>query len=48
MALPMIKAAWEKNGSDVPDVSGQEYAKLVSSDVARWRKVVADAGIKLE
>ena len=48
MALPMIKEAWEKNGSDVPDVSGAEYAKLVSADVARWHKVVTDAGIKLE
>jgi hypothetical protein len=48
MALPAIKAAWERNGSDVPDVSGAEYAKLVSADVARWRKVVTEAGIKLE
>jgi tripartite-type tricarboxylate transporter receptor subunit TctC len=48
MALPAIKAAWEKNGTDVPDVSGAEYAKLVSADVARWRKVVTDAGIKIE
>ena len=48
MALPALKTAWEKNGSDVPDVSGAEYAKLVSSDVSRWRKVVTDAGIKLE
>ena len=48
MALPALKTAWEKNGSDVPDVSGAEYAKLVSADVARWRKVVNDAGIKLE
>ena len=48
MAQPAIKAAWEKNGSDVPDVSGEEFTKLVSSDVARWRKVVTEAGIKLE
>ena len=48
MASPAIKTAWEKNGSDVPDVSGAEYAKLVSADVARWRKVVTEAGIKLE
>jgi len=48
MALPAIQAAWEKNGTDVPDVSGAEYAKLVSADVARWRKVVTEAGIKIE
>ena len=48
MALPAIQAAWEKNGTDVPDISGAEYAKLVSADVARWRKVVTEAGIKIE
>jgi len=48
MATPAIKTAWEKNGSDVPDVSGAEYGKLISADVARWSKVVAEAGIKLE
>jgi tripartite-type tricarboxylate transporter receptor subunit TctC len=48
MASPAIKTAWEKNGSDVPDVSGAEYGKLISADVARWRKVVTEAGIKLE
>ena len=48
MALPTIQAAWEKNGSDVPDVSGADFAKVVAADVARWRKVVTEAGIKLE
>ena len=48
MALPAIQAAWEKNGSDVPDISGAEFGKVISSDVERWRKVVAEAGIKLE
>ena len=48
MQLPMIKQAWEKSGSDVPDVAGAEFGKVVSSDVARWRKVVTEAGVKLE
>jgi tripartite-type tricarboxylate transporter receptor subunit TctC len=48
MALPAIKAAWEKNGSDVPDVSGAEFSALVASEVVRWRKVVSDGGVKLE
>jgi tripartite-type tricarboxylate transporter receptor subunit TctC len=48
MQLPAIKTAWEKNGSDVPDVSGAEFSKLVASEVVRWRKVVADGGVKLE
>lgn len=45
---PMIKDAWERNGSDVPDVSGPAFGKMVSSEVARWRKVVNDAGVKLD
>ncbi|MBX9845673.1 MAG: tripartite tricarboxylate transporter substrate binding protein [Xanthobacteraceae bacterium] len=48
MALPAIQSAWEKNGSEVPNVSGEAFAKVVSADVARWRKVVTEAGIKLE
>ncbi len=48
MQLPAIKTAWEKNGSDVPDVSGAEFAKLVSAEVVRWRKVVTEGGVKIE
>lgn len=43
-----IKDAWERNGSDVPDVPGPEFGKMVSADVARWRKVVTEAGVKLD
>lgn len=43
-----VKDAWERNGSDVPDVTGAEFGKLVSSEVARWRKVVTEAGVKLD
>ena len=48
MALPAIQAAWERNGSIVPDVSGAEFGKIISADVARWHKVVAESGIKVE
>jgi tripartite-type tricarboxylate transporter receptor subunit TctC len=48
LQAPMIKDTWERNGSDVPDVSGAAYGKMVSSEVARWRKVVTDAGVKLD
>ncbi|MDB5592630.1 tripartite tricarboxylate transporter substrate-binding protein [Enterovirga sp.] len=48
LGTPSVKAAWEKNGSDVPDVTGPEFAAFVSSEVKRWGKVVADAGVKLE
>jgi tripartite-type tricarboxylate transporter receptor subunit TctC len=42
------KEAWERNGSDVPDVTGAAFAKMVSSEVERWRKVVNDANVKLD
>jgi tripartite-type tricarboxylate transporter receptor subunit TctC len=48
LQAPMIKDAWERNGSDVPDVSGPAFGKMVSSEVTRWRKVVTDAGVKLD
>ena len=43
-----IKDAWERNGSDVPDVSGAAFGKMVASEVARWRKVVTEANVKLD
>ena len=48
LATPGIRDAWEKNGSDVPAVVGPEFAAFVSAEVARWGKVVKDAGVKLE
>jgi tripartite-type tricarboxylate transporter receptor subunit TctC len=48
LQAPMIKDAWERNGSDVPDVSGEAYGRMVASEVTRWRKVVTDAGVKLD
>jgi tripartite-type tricarboxylate transporter receptor subunit TctC len=43
-----IKDAWERNGSDVPEISGAGFGRMVSSEVGRWRKVVTDAGVKLD
>jgi tripartite-type tricarboxylate transporter receptor subunit TctC len=48
MQTTSIKEAWERNGSDVPDVTGPEFAKLVASEVERWRKVVNEANVKLD
>lgn len=48
LQTPAIKEAWERNGSDVPDVAGAEFGKMVSSEVVRWRKVVTEAGVKLD
>jgi tripartite-type tricarboxylate transporter receptor subunit TctC len=48
MQAPAIKEAWERNGSDVPDVTGPDFAKMVSAEVERWRKVVTEANVKLD
>jgi tripartite-type tricarboxylate transporter receptor subunit TctC len=48
MQLASIKEAWERNGSEVPDVTGAAFAKMVSSEVERWRKVVNEANVKLD
>ncbi len=48
LKAPMITAAWEKNGSPIPTLSGDEFGKFVTSEVARWGKVVADAKVKLD
>lgn len=43
-----IKEAWERNGSDVPDVTGAAFATMVSAETVRWQKVVTEAGVKLD
>ncbi|WP_441240864.1 Bug family tripartite tricarboxylate transporter substrate binding protein [Tardiphaga sp. 768_D3_N2_1] len=48
LQVPAIKEAWERNGSDVPDVAGADFGKMVSGEVARWRKVVTEANVKLD
>ncbi|WP_371420601.1 Bug family tripartite tricarboxylate transporter substrate binding protein [Tardiphaga sp.] len=48
LQAPAIKEAWERNGSDVPDVAGADFGKMVSAEVARWRKVVTEANVKLD
>lgn len=48
LQVPAIKEAWERNGSDVPDVAGADFGKMVSAEVARCRKVVTEANVKLD
>ncbi|MDQ8726399.1 tripartite tricarboxylate transporter substrate binding protein [Bradyrhizobium sp. LHD-71] len=43
-----IKEAWKKNGSPTPTLVRADFGKFVTSEVARWGKVVKDAGIKIE
>lgn len=44
----MIRDAWTRNGSDIPTLEGEEFGRFVSSEVQRWRRVVTEAGVKLE
>ncbi len=48
LATDQIKQHWAKNGSDVPNIYGADFAKFVTSEIARWGKVVKDANIKMQ
>jgi tripartite-type tricarboxylate transporter receptor subunit TctC len=48
LQVATVQAAWERNGSDVPDVVGAQFGALVTAEVARWRKVVTEAGVTME
>lgn len=46
LKAPEIVQAWERNGSDVPSMKGEEFGRFVASEVKRWSEVAAAAGIK--
>jgi tripartite-type tricarboxylate transporter receptor subunit TctC len=48
LQVPAIKEAWARNGSDVPEMTGAEFGAFVTAEVARWAKVVQDAGVKVD
>ncbi len=48
MQTATIKDAWERNGTDVPDVTGAAFGTMVSAETVRWQKVVTEAGVKLD
>jgi tripartite-type tricarboxylate transporter receptor subunit TctC len=48
LEAPAIKEAWERQGSEIPTLMGAEFGGFVSGEIARWNKVVKDAGVKLE
>jgi tripartite-type tricarboxylate transporter receptor subunit TctC len=45
---PKLKAIWAANGSDIPNVYGDDFAKQLNADVKRWAAVVAKSGAKLD
>jgi tripartite-type tricarboxylate transporter receptor subunit TctC len=44
---PTIRDAWGKNGSEVIMLTGKDFGTYVTSEIARWGKVVKDANIKV-
>ncbi|RJF92361.1 Bug family tripartite tricarboxylate transporter substrate binding protein [Noviherbaspirillum saxi] len=48
LASPEIKARWHEAGSEVPQMSQQEFATMLESEIARWGNVVKQANVKLE
>ncbi len=42
-----IKDAWGRNGSDIPAMSPAEFARFLTSEIARWGKVVTEAKVGL-
>jgi tripartite-type tricarboxylate transporter receptor subunit TctC len=45
---PKMKSIWEKNGSDIPNLTGDAFGKLVNADIARWSTVVKKSGATLD
>lgn len=48
LASPEIQKNWQSAGSEIPQMSQAEFAKMVASEISRWGKVVKDSGVKLE
>lgn len=48
LATTNVVEAWKRNGSETPNLYGQPFAAFVTSEVARWGKVVRDANVKIE
>ena len=45
---PKMESIWEKNGSDIPNLTGDAFGKLVNADIARWSTVVKKSGATLD
>ena len=48
LQAPSIKEAWERQGSEIPTLTGAEFGAFTKAEIARWAKVVKEAGVKLE
>jgi tripartite-type tricarboxylate transporter receptor subunit TctC len=41
-----VKAAWAKQGASPLVMNPAEFEQYLIADIAKWRKVITDAGIK--
>ncbi len=48
LANPDIQSRWHDNGSDVPQMSQQEFSTMLDAEIVRWAEVVKTANVKLE
>jgi len=48
MNLPDLKRIWAEQGADAGGMPPEEFAKLIKSEIAKWAKVVQDAGAKVD
>lgn len=47
LATPALKEQWGKNGSEIPNMWGEDMRRFVNSEIARWGKVVKEAGVQV-
>jgi tripartite-type tricarboxylate transporter receptor subunit TctC len=45
---PELREVWANNGSELPNMTGDAFAKFVSADIKRWAAVVKASGAKLD
>jgi tripartite-type tricarboxylate transporter receptor subunit TctC len=48
MNTPDLKKIWAEQGADPGGMAPDEFAKLIKSEIAKWAKVVKDAGAKVD
>jgi len=48
LQAPEMKRVWEAQGATAGGEPPEQFAKLVSAEIAKWAKVVKDSGAKIE
>ena len=47
LAAEQIRNIWLKNGSPTPNIYGDDFAKFITAEIAKWGKVVKDAKVSI-